>query len=387
MHQLYMAKLGVQVEQKQLEQQQGKPTRTQRVKYKQALERQEIERIRFENLKAEAKRIQEEKFKDRVNTIQQTYNIYRPKKYSARSWARMSARNKANIMKQYQRGRGEGYYFSKGLLVVDRTATRDVQKVVPFTLEDVEGTKDNSYKDVYDILSPDLKQFFYTPEVVLENKATSIKTTKQTILDKQAETDKKIAEVKQKYADKIAKSEASFRSKSSSYRERNRDRQRERIRDYKDDLDEAVKELRGYKEGLSKGFTQLNQNKDVDFNLINDYAWDVANYYERKEEARNKNKKNYRDQVAKGELDEDFEKLGFDKAPSYYKFNQSVKDFNKDVAYKNNLLAWSNKVGFDKISPHAQKVLNPELAEWYSKNPTEKLIFNDAGEIAGVERI
>lgn len=384
MHQLYMAKLGVQLQEEKAkqQQQQGRTSRTQRVKQKQALERQERERIRFESLKSQAKEIQETKFKDKVVQVEETYSNYRPKQYSAKAWARMSDNQRANALRPYQ-NRNWDNYVRRGVLVVDSTGTRMVEKVIPFTLEDT-GDDDYSYKDVYEGLSPDLKQFFDTPEVVLEKKATRIKTTKETIAQKQLETDKKIAEVKAKYEAKIRKSEESFDKRSSSYKDKYRDRQKEKIRGYEDDLDEKIEELRGYKVGLSKGLQQLDQNKDVDFGSIDNYAWDVANYYERKEEARNKARSGYREAVAKGELDEAFKKLGLNKDVGYYKFKKSVGEFNKKVEIQKNLIAKGERIGFDKLTKAEQIKVNPDLAQWQWENKGEKVLFKGLTPI-GVE--
>ncbi len=380
-----MAKLGSQLKSQT---QEVRETRTQRVRNVQAQQKAkrdyESEVARFENLKVQAKAIQEEQFKDQTVEFDQSYNIYRPKSYSAKSWNRLSAKRKANALKKYQKGRGIEYYARKGYVVVHSTATKKATKVVPFTLEDGE----NSYKKVYDNLSPDLQQFFDTPDVVLENKATSIATTKQTVQDKLAEADIKIAERTAKYKEREIKLQEWWSNKSSKYRSnsKNREKRKEKKNDYEDDYDEDIAKLKGYKKGLVKGSQQLDQNKDVDIKSIEDYAWDVGRYQEDKEEAKNDSRNDFYDKAKSGELDETFEKLGLDKnKPSYYGFNKKVDAFNKGVAYKNSLIKWSDKVGFDKISKQAQEVLNPSITKWRSEKPTEKLMFDKVGNVAGVE--
>ena len=388
-----MAKLGEQLKGKIQDQ---RATRTQRVQQRQVQEKAqrdyETEKARFEDLKAKAKVIQDTKFKDRVDVVDEQYNNYRPQRISAKSWDRMSAKRKASELKQFQRGRGIGYYASKGYVVVHSTGIRQVEKVVPFTLEDI-GEGDNSYKDVYEGLSPDLKQFFDTPDVVLEQKAIRIKTTKQTVQDKLASTDVNIAELKAKYEAKVQKKQDWWSSKSSSYRNKeNNDGERyrrqdykDKLNDYEDDYDEDLAKLRGYKKGLVKGSQQLDQNKDVDFKSIEDYAWDVGRYEEDREEARNENRNTFYEQARSGKLDETFEKLGLDKnKPSYYGFDKKVDAFNKEAKYKNTLIKWADKVGFDKISPQAQKVLNPSIVKFQKNNPDEKLIFKGI-DVVGVE--
>lgn len=253
---------------------------------------------KFEGLKAQAKQIQEERFKDKVVEFDQSFKNYRPKNISARSWDRMSQRSKDANLKQYTRGRGLAYYEGKGLVVVHSTGTRKASKTIPFTLED-SGEGDNSYQDVYESLSPDLKQFFDTPDVVLENKAIRIKTTQSTIQERLIKADQDIAAAKVKYKLKEEKNRAWYKSKSKSKREKYYDRYKERDRKIDDDLDEKLAELQGYKKGLSEGVGRLNKGDDLSFSQIDNYADDVGNYYEDREEARNQNKKAQRTQQKK----------------------------------------------------------------------------------------
>ena len=125
-----MAKLGSQLKSQT---QEVRETRTQRVRNVQAQQKAkrdyESEVARFENLKVQAKAIQEEQFKDQTVEFDQSYNIYRPKSYSAKSWNRLSAKRKANALKKYQKGRGIEYYARKGYVVVHSTATKKATKV------------------------------------------------------------------------------------------------------------------------------------------------------------------------------------------------------------------------------------------------------------------
>ena len=338
-----MAKLSQQfAEEREKLQQQRRPTRTQRVGQQQAQQRYELEKQRFEELKAQAKKIQEEKFKDQVVEVEERYNIYRPKEYSQRDWDRMSQRNKDAIMRQWQKGRGEDYYYSKGYLVVHSTGTRKVQKTIPFTLEDT-GDQDYSYKDVYESLSPELKQFFDTPDVVLQQKAERIETTKTTVQQKLSYADQKIAEAKAKYKQKSQEYQDWWSRKSSKYRSdpKNRERRNERERDMENDLDEDIAKWQGYKEGLSKGFKELEQNKDVQFSDIERYAWDVADYEERREEARNEQR--------------DYE----------YKQKQEIKKL-EEGGYKPYIIEKSFKGNPESV---ALSYYNAETGDW--KNITE----------------
>jgi len=382
MHQLYMAKLGVQLADAQAEQQQGRATRKDRVSRQQAI-------AKFENLKAQAKKIRDEKFVDRVE--KETYTEKIPKKYNINNYTRNKWYNKPSYVRdRYLQNASRNNY--RGDWAMD-TLTKTRDKVIPFTLEDVEGTSDNSYKDIYDTLSPDLKKFFDTPDVVLKNKATRISTTKETVANKLIDTDRRIAEVRAKYQEKIRKREESWSNKSSSYRNKEnskgeryrRQNHKDRINDYEDDMNEKIAELQGFKKGLGKASGGLSQNQDLNYADIEKYAWDVGNYEERKERNRNDNRNNFYDQARSGELDEQFKKLGLDKnKPNYYHYKSGVKDYNKNVTIQQNLIRKGERIGFDKLSKAEQIKVNPDLAQWQWENKGEKLLFK-GNEAIGVE--
>jgi len=255
---------------------------------------------RFESLKTQAKQIQEERFKDKVVEFDQAFKTYRPTRYSEKAWNRLSASQQARQMRGFTHNNSVSLekHEKRGHLVLHSTGSRKASKTIPFTLED-SGEGDNSYQDVYESLSPDLKQFFDTPDVVLENKAIRIKTTQSTIQERLIKADQDIAATKLKYKEKEERNRAWYKSKSKSKREKYYDRYKERDRKIDDDLDEKLEELRGYKKGLSEGVGRLNKGDDLSFKQIDDYADDVGNYYEDREEAKNKNKKAQRTQQRK----------------------------------------------------------------------------------------
>ena len=254
----------------------------------------------FESLKAQAKQIQEERFKDKVVEFDQAFKTYRPKRYSERAWNRLSSSQQARQMRGFTHNNVYSLdrHVKRGNLVVHSTGTRKASKTIKFTLED-HGEGDNSYADVYGSLSPELKQFFDTPDVVLENKAIRINTTKKTIQEQLTKADLDIAATKLKYKRKEERNREWYKSKSKSKREKYYDRYKERDRDIDDDLDEAIAELRGYKKGLSEGIGRLNKGDDLSYSQVRSYAKDVGNYEEDKEEARNNNKKATRERQQK----------------------------------------------------------------------------------------
>ena len=240
------------------------------------------------------------------------------------------------------------------------------------------------YGAVYETLDANIKPFFATGQQVLQQKADSILDTRSQVKDRMDYAREKLAERKAYWEKKISDREASWQSKSSSYRNReNRDgeryrkiRHKERINDYEDDLDEDVAKWQGYIKGLQKGSRPLDQNKNITYQSIENYADDVASFEENKEEARNDNRNNYNKQKAQGKLDETFKQLGLEKGKtSYGEFKREVKDYNKGVAVQQNLIDYANRVGFDKLTPQQKNKVNPDLAQWQWENPNEKLIF------------
>lgn len=141
------------------------------------------------------------------------------------------------------------------------------------------------YGEKYQTLKPEIKPFFSTPEQLGKARTERIGTTKTTVSERVVFANNKLVEAKQKYTLKIAK--------MRKYYDEHRDKKdiREWLnredRDAEDDLEEEEAKWRGYKEGLRQGLGQLNSNKDIPFNEIDSYAWQIADYEENREEARN----------------------------------------------------------------------------------------------------
>lgn len=258
--------------------QQQRPTRTQRVQ-------QQFAQRRFEQLKTEAQRVQEEQFRDKTETYEETYYEYRPSNYTEKEWNRLSDNQRNSILRPFSKGRGFEYYAEKGQLVAiprSRTATR----TVPFTLDEGE----NSYEKVFAKLSPELKQFFLTPDELKQERATRIQTNLSKVEERITGARTKITELSQKYEQEKQKLQEWWQNKSSSYREKNRENYKRNLNDLEDDYEEDVEYQRGIIEGLEKGKGQLAAKKDIDYQTIESYANDIANYYEDRERARNENR-------------------------------------------------------------------------------------------------
>jgi len=277
-------------------------TRTERVGAKQQAIKSEQqfqkEKAEFEDLQSQAKNIQETKFVDRVDIVDEQYNTYRPANITARSWNRLSARSKASHLRQFYRGRGINYYHSKGYVVVHSTPTRKVEKIVPFTIEDVEGTADNSYKDVYDTLSPDLKKFFSTPAQAIKQKAETIAGTKTQVTARYSYRDQELQQAKdrltreiakyQKRRDELKDKHKAGRLSDEKYRERRDDLNKD-LQEEEDRLEETTKYWQGYTKGIGQGIAELDAGKNLTYASIKNYADDLGDYEEAKKRARNQN--------------------------------------------------------------------------------------------------
>jgi len=78
-----------------------------------------------------------------------------------------------------------------------------------------------------------------------------------------------------------------FDRKTPDQQDKYYDRFNKNKNNYEDDYEEKVAYWNGYQKGLGKGLNELNSNKDINFNDITNYASDVGNYQENKENARN----------------------------------------------------------------------------------------------------
>lgn len=282
-----MAKLSQQIQSQQNNQTEQRPTRSQRVQ-------SQLEAERFENLKQQAKQIQDTQFKDKVVTKQETYYEYRPAKYSEKEWSRMRDRDKQSILREYERARGFEYYANRGELV-RIPKTRTVTQTIPFTLDEGE----NSYENIYAGLSPELQQFFSSPETLKTERTQRIQQTTTKSQERISMAKMRLVELEQKYQKEKQDLQEWWQKKSSQYRSdpRNRENYKERQRDIENDYDEDKQEQRGVIEGFSKGIGELSTGKEVDYGAIESYAVDLANFYEDKERSRNDRKEAERKEV------------------------------------------------------------------------------------------
>lgn len=173
---------------------------------------------------------------------------------------------------------------------------QDIQKKEFSNISTIE-----EYREKYSQLRSDLKQFFQTPEQIEESRTQRIETTRSQVTEKLSFVDQKIAETKEKYAEKEKRYRDWWGKKPSKYRNDpdHRERKREKLNDIEDDLEEELAKWKGYKKGLQEGSRELNKGKDLSYKDIENYADDVADYEERKEEARNEQREFEKKQAKK----------------------------------------------------------------------------------------
>jgi hypothetical protein len=362
---------GSQLAEQQAQQQQGRTTRTQR---KQVFEQQEKSKYRFEQARKEAERLKTEEFieKDVTTEYQEQYiSEYRPRQFSAKEWDRMKGSTKEYWIKVMNSGYGIDYNIKKGRVVPHSYATRTASKTEkdPFTMED--------YKFEYSKLSPDVQQFFVSPDEISAQQEQQKTVERENISSKLITWQNKIETIQQNKRDY----EQWWSNQSSKYRhdQRNKERYKERLKDYELDLDEyraMTNYLSGEKAKVEEGYSARD--------LIN-YAEDKADYDRRRWEAKDKAIGEFNKSLSQGSLDADLVKLGLNKEKlTYNQFVSAVDKYNKDVSYTNQLKQWAGKVGYDKLPAYAQEKINPSALEWQKKYPTEKLVFDKVGNVVGV---
>lgn len=340
------------------QQQQGRITRTQRIAQEQ---QQKQAKYNFDMWSAEAERLRSEVFVDKV--VQEKYVEYIPKKYldrygnPTREWQRMSDKTRNSIL-NYTRDRDK----------IRFERTRDVND--PFTFEE--------YEQEYKKLDPNIQQFFVSPESITAEQERKKQVAKDT-------AQQKIIQWQSRLQEKKAQLEK-YRTWWSNLSSRKRDQRREDFRERENDKERDVEEVEDKIRYLQNELGKIDQGYDVN-DLIN-YAEDKADYQRRKSEAKNKARTDFNKQLKDptSKLQEDIPKLF--KEGEKIDYNTYVKradQYNKDVAYNNQILAWRDKVGFANLPDFAKNVVNKSAMEWQKKYPTEVLQFDNMGNVVGVE--
>jgi len=316
------------------QQEQGRITRTQRIAQEQE---QKKAKYQYDMWSAEAERLRSEIFIDKP--IQETYQ------------------------EEVVDSRGR-----KSIVTKTRTITD------PFTFEE--------YTQEYGKLDPNIKQFFASPESITaeqESKKQVQRTALQTTIQQASE---RLARAKQKLAEFIEYERNYNYSDNSERRERQKKSNRERERDLELDVyqyQDQIQEAQGNSGKIEQGALA---------NDIWNYAEDKADYDRNRRESKDKAKDKFNQSIKTGEIKTaDLLKLGFKEGEKvdYNKFVGAVDKYNKNIAYNNQILAWRDKVGYDKLPDYAKAIVNKDAVAWQKANPTEKLVFDKMGNVVGIE--
>jgi len=232
-------------------------SRTDRIKAIQQKEKllreQKAEAERLERLKAEAEKIQAEQFKTKTRT--ETYTAYRNKNWSIKRWDDMDVQEKQYILAKSSPQDLEPY-----------TATRTI--TTPFSYE-LQG--ENIYSNVYENLSPELKQFFQDPTTA----KVSYDTAKQTQIDD------------------------NVRRMQEQVEGQNRNIASIKLQTQSDEQQRDLSYAQRYKEEYLKGISKLQQGFSYD--SVVSYAEQTAQAYRDRVEGRVSNTSDYQKLITSGD--------------------------------------------------------------------------------------
>lgn len=207
------------------------------------------------------------------------------------------------------------------------------------------------YKEEYSKLSPDLQQFFASPDEIIAGQEAKKKADKD-LLQSRIDEKSKYYEAKQK--------------EQRDWEERNagkvrQDEYRRVTREYDLDIQEAGDELRYLQEGMGK----LEAGYDV--YSIMDYAENKAIYNRERSERKQKAYLEFKEELKKGNLDSTLKALKLDKSTiTLEKYQQAIESYNSSL-------------------PRLEAQRKKAIEEFQKANPTEKLVFDKTGNLVSIQ--
>jgi len=150
-----------------------------------------------------------------------------------------------------------------------------------------EITSTEEYKQKYNLLDPELKQFFNTPTEIAQQQTDSITSTKEKVLERLVYVNQKLVYLKERYERQEQSNEDWYDRKSPAKRKKYYERYREKDRNLEHGYEEDRSQWMGYKEGLNKGLNELNKNKNISYKDIKSYAYDLGKYEKKKTQGYN----------------------------------------------------------------------------------------------------
>lgn len=143
----------------------------------------------------------------------------------------------------------------------------------------------DEYEHKYNLLRPELRQFFNTPETLRIQQTERIGINKQRVEEKIKSSSEQLIKAKVNYDEKLRKLNEWFNRRTD--KDKHRERYEKKKWNLEDDFEEKRAYLLGYQKGFGKGLDELNKGKDVSFSNIENHALNLGNFQERKEEASN----------------------------------------------------------------------------------------------------
>lgn len=202
------------------------------------------------------------------------------------------------------------------------------------------------------------------PEYALQNqKQQALIEAKQSIQsridDLQARIQKRLEYIERKRQDRSDKS------------------RRESINNAEDDIEEYQAELREYQKALGLSETDLIKQH------FSGYIKDKANYEADYQKARNQQQADFRKMKQDPKFQDTLKQLNLPSNASLSQFNQAVKKYNSDVAYKNQLLKFAEqKGGVQFLNPEQQKALGVDTQGFtYYKTPQKGWFDPRTGQV------
>ena len=237
----------------------------------------------------------------------------------------------------------------------------------PFTFE--------KYKQEYSKLSPEIKQFFLSPEEITQEQEKKKAEYKQIAEQRIAEWEEDL----KKQQENLKKHQEWWMNLDDSRRPARQQYFIDELRRYELNIQEIEYKIGQLKSEMSK----IDQGYNV-YDLIQ-YAEQKAYYDRRNSEEGIKAREEFNKQLQSGKLDEYLVKLGLSKNVDYQTFVQKTEDYNKKVERLQYLQNWAEKVGYSNLPSYAKEELNPEAQKWQKEHPTEILIFDKVGNVVGVQ--
>ena len=242
----------------------------------------------------------------------------------------------------------------------------------PFTLDE--------YTEEYQKLDPNIKQFLATPESIKVEQERKKEVQKTTISQRIKQTQGYISDYKKKIVDY----QEWWKRKSPEYRDKesNQENYNKHIRSYELTIEEKQNTIINAQNNISKieeGATASD---------IWNYAQEKAQYTRNRQETKIENRAIFNKQIKTGELDKNLELLqlaSIKQAVTYKDYQNSIKQYNKNVEELKSIQSYSEKVGWNNLSDIQKQKLNPSAYSWQRQNPTEKLNFGDSGNVVSVQ--